>query len=276
MNKYITIKYKYKYKYGDGEGGRNGYPSDSMKAALIRENYVVPSEDHDQMEEEASDSEEAPCPTSDSDDEANNTDGEGAGATFGAQRGAALGLLADTENTHRSSRRREDDVQHDGRGQRSTTFAVRRSAEKSQHGDHGKWSMTSSDVENFNINDKSDDDCVLCQLCEPKPVVERTQAKSTCTLKKTSSECARVRERSHDGRFKSSKASDSCSRQSYGRTNVKTSQTISKMERRTAGDELNRGSRAQRSDPRMNTNRRPMQILQHAERTSRADEQKEL
>jgi len=68
---------------GNGEGGRNGYPSDSMKAALIREKYyVVPSEDHNQMEEEASDSEEAPCPTSDSDGEADNTDGEGAGATY--------------------------------------------------------------------------------------------------------------------------------------------------------------------------------------------------
>ena len=56
---------------GDGEGGRNGYPSDSVEAALIRgELYVVPSEDHDQMEEEASDSEEAPCPSSDSDGEA--------------------------------------------------------------------------------------------------------------------------------------------------------------------------------------------------------------
>ena len=46
-----------------------------MKAALIREKlYVVPSEDHDQMEEEASDSEEAPCSWS-------GTDGEGDGAT---------------------------------------------------------------------------------------------------------------------------------------------------------------------------------------------------
>jgi len=60
---------------GDGEGGRNGYPSDSVEAALIREKlYVVPSEDHDQMEEEASDSEEASCPSS-------GTDGEGVGAT---------------------------------------------------------------------------------------------------------------------------------------------------------------------------------------------------
>jgi len=58
------------------------YPSDSVEAALIREKlYVVPSEDHDQMEKEASDSEEAPCPSSDSDGEADSTDGEGAGAT---------------------------------------------------------------------------------------------------------------------------------------------------------------------------------------------------
>jgi len=47
-----------------------------VEPALIREKlYVVLSEDHDQMEEEASDSEEALCPSSD-------TDGESAGATF--------------------------------------------------------------------------------------------------------------------------------------------------------------------------------------------------
>ena len=70
---------------GDGEGGRNGYPSDSMKAALIRDKfYVDPSEDHDRMEEEESDSEDAPCPSSDSDDnegEANVSGGEGGRAT---------------------------------------------------------------------------------------------------------------------------------------------------------------------------------------------------
>jgi len=48
------------------------------------------------------------------------------------------------ENTHPSSTRRGDG-QHVVRGRRSTTFAGRRSAEKSQHGGHGKWSMTSSD-----------------------------------------------------------------------------------------------------------------------------------
>ena len=60
---------------GDGEGGRNGYHSDSVEAALIRDKFdVVPSEDHDQMQEEASDSEETPYTSSD-------TDGEGVGAT---------------------------------------------------------------------------------------------------------------------------------------------------------------------------------------------------
>ena len=33
---------------GDGEGGRNGYPSDSMKAVLTKKFYVAESEDHDQ------------------------------------------------------------------------------------------------------------------------------------------------------------------------------------------------------------------------------------
>jgi len=71
---------------GDGEGGRNGYPSDSAEAALTSKKfYVVQSEDHDRMEEEPFDSEEAPCPTSDDEsldeDEANSSDGEGAGAT---------------------------------------------------------------------------------------------------------------------------------------------------------------------------------------------------
>jgi len=64
---------------GDGEGvegGRNGYSSDSVEAALIRDKlHVVPSENHDQMEEEASDSEETPCSSS-------GTDGEGVGATL--------------------------------------------------------------------------------------------------------------------------------------------------------------------------------------------------
>jgi len=59
---------------GDGEGGRNGYPSDSVEVALIRDKFDVSSEDHDQMQEEASDSEETPCTSSD-------TDGEGVGAT---------------------------------------------------------------------------------------------------------------------------------------------------------------------------------------------------
>jgi len=60
---------------GDGEGGRNGYPSDSVEAALIRDKLrVVSSENHDQMDEEASDSEETPCSSS-------GTDGEGVGAT---------------------------------------------------------------------------------------------------------------------------------------------------------------------------------------------------
>lgn len=46
-----------------------------MEAALIRDKFdVVPSEDHDQMQEEASDSEETPYTSSD-------TDGEGVGTT---------------------------------------------------------------------------------------------------------------------------------------------------------------------------------------------------
>jgi len=54
----------------DSEGGRNGYPSDSVKAALTRDKcYVAESEDHDRTGEEPFDSEEAPCPTSDGDDE---------------------------------------------------------------------------------------------------------------------------------------------------------------------------------------------------------------
>jgi len=68
---------------GDGEGGRNGYPSDSVKAALTREKYYVDqSEDHDRMEEDTFDSEKAPCPSSDDESEANNSDGEGVGATI--------------------------------------------------------------------------------------------------------------------------------------------------------------------------------------------------
>jgi len=72
---------------GDGEGSRNGYPSDSVKAALTREKYYVAEyEDHDRTGEEAFDSEEVPCPTSDENDddegEADSTDGEGAGATI--------------------------------------------------------------------------------------------------------------------------------------------------------------------------------------------------
>jgi len=48
---------------GDGEGGRSNYPSDPQQAAFIKKKYVAHSEDHDQMEEEASDS-EAPRPIS--------------------------------------------------------------------------------------------------------------------------------------------------------------------------------------------------------------------
>jgi len=70
---------------GNGEGGRNGYPSDSMKATLTKKYYVADSDDHNQTKVEEFDSEEAPCPTSDEDDndeeEADSTDGEGAGAT---------------------------------------------------------------------------------------------------------------------------------------------------------------------------------------------------
>jgi len=67
---------------GDGEGGRNGYPYDSVEAALTKKKlHVVQSKDHDRMEEEPSDSEEAPCPTSDyeglDENEANSSDGEG-------------------------------------------------------------------------------------------------------------------------------------------------------------------------------------------------------
>ena len=46
-----------------------------MEAALIRDKlHVVPSENHDQMDDEASDSEETPCSSS-------GTDGEGVDAT---------------------------------------------------------------------------------------------------------------------------------------------------------------------------------------------------
>jgi len=80
---------------GNGEGGRNGYPSDSMKATLTEKFNVAEPEDHDRTRGEEFDSGEAPCPTSDEDDsdeeEADSSDGEGAGATFGAQREAALG-----------------------------------------------------------------------------------------------------------------------------------------------------------------------------------------
>jgi len=59
----------------DGEGGRNGYPSDSVEAALIRDKlHVVSSENHDQVDEEASGSEETPCSSS-------GSDGEGVGTT---------------------------------------------------------------------------------------------------------------------------------------------------------------------------------------------------
>ena len=63
---------------GDGEGGRNGYPSDSVEAALIRKKFDVDqSEDHDRMEKETFDSEKASCPSS----EVDSSDGEGVGTT---------------------------------------------------------------------------------------------------------------------------------------------------------------------------------------------------
>ena len=47
-----------------------------MEAALIRDKiHVVTSKDHDQMDEEASDSEETPCSSS-------GSDGEGVGTTL--------------------------------------------------------------------------------------------------------------------------------------------------------------------------------------------------
>jgi len=71
---------------GNGEGGRNGYPSDSMKATLTKKYYVAEPGDHDQTEAEEFDPGEAPCPTSDEDysddEEADSTDDEGAGATI--------------------------------------------------------------------------------------------------------------------------------------------------------------------------------------------------
>jgi len=71
---------------GNGEGGRNGYPSDSVKAALTREKYYVAEpEDHDRTRVEEFDSGEAPDPTSDGEDsdeeEVDSSDGEGVGAT---------------------------------------------------------------------------------------------------------------------------------------------------------------------------------------------------
>jgi len=71
---------------GHGEGGRNGYPSDSVKAALTEKFYVAEPEDHDRTRVEEFDSGEAPCPTSEGDDseeeEADSSDGEGVGATL--------------------------------------------------------------------------------------------------------------------------------------------------------------------------------------------------
>jgi len=70
---------------GNGKGGRDGYPSDSMKATLTKKYHVAEPVDHDQTGAEEFDPGEAPCPTSDEDDsdveEADSTDGEGAGAT---------------------------------------------------------------------------------------------------------------------------------------------------------------------------------------------------
>jgi len=257
---------------GDGEGGRNGYPSDSVEAALIRDKFdVVPSEDHDQMHEDAFDSEETPCTSSD-------TDGEGVGATFGAQRGAAVGLcagkkdrrytscscpgredrsgvkhittFADDDKCHSSSRSDSQGVgasrprrtaaveaqramtELNRRAPRSVSQrdqsshlmadarpleAVKRYVEKSQP-DMGRSDNQSVDVskpkrsvsvkaqrddevieqcldveqdddsdayvssvEEFSNESESDsDDDVLYQLCEPEPVVERAQARSTC------------------------------------------------------------------------------------------------
>jgi len=71
---------------GNGEGCRNGYPSDSVKAALTEKYYVAEPEDHDRTRVEGFDSGEAPGPTSDEDDsdeeEADSSDGENAGATL--------------------------------------------------------------------------------------------------------------------------------------------------------------------------------------------------
>jgi len=71
---------------GHGVGGRNGYPSDSVKAVLTEKYYVAEPEDHDQTRVEEFDSGEAPCPTSEENDseeeEADSSDGEGAGATI--------------------------------------------------------------------------------------------------------------------------------------------------------------------------------------------------
>jgi len=55
-----------------------------------------------------------------------------------------------------------------------------------------------------------------------------------------SSGSAKALKKSHD---KQSQAGDSCSRQSYGRTNVQTSQPMSKTERHIADDESNSRSR---------------------------------
>ena len=95
---------------GNGERGRNGYPSDSMKATLTEKFYVAEREDHDQTGAEEFDSGEAPCPTSDEDDsdeeEADSSDGEGAGATFAHN--------SSSNETARTSRRDEQDSQVPG------------------------------------------------------------------------------------------------------------------------------------------------------------------
>ena len=113
-----------------------------MEAALIRDKFdVVPSEDHDQMQEEASDSEETPYTSSD-------TDGEGVGTTVGAQRGVAVGLCVDKEDTHQSSRRSEAEGHHAGRDRWSMTFdaqGTHRSSQRSEEEQHvvrGRQSTT--------------------------------------------------------------------------------------------------------------------------------------
>jgi len=176
-------------------------------------------------------------------------------------------------------------------GRTVTINAQRSEADVNRYEEDGQYSDVEegddtdeyvSSIEDVNINDESDDDGVLYQLCEPEPVVERTQATSSRSQKKTlltqsgehktsrsSSSGAKARERSHDGRFKSSKASGYCTHQSHGRKDVQPSQPMFKLEGRTAGDELNKRSRAQCSDLITSTNRKPRQMLQQTESIGR-------